>query len=229
MAAGTRMNTGEGGLSEHHLKGKVDIIFQIGPGLFGVRDSEGHFSDAEFMRKAENPYIRAFEIKLAQGAKTRGGHVEAEKVTEEIAAIRNVKPYTTIDSPNRFTFMNDNHDLLKFIAKLQQMSGKPVGFKMVVGNLDMLYSLAADMKATGIYPDFITVDGGEGGTGATYQELEDTMGLPLFSALPILDLVLKENGLRDDIKIIASGKLITPDKVAIAIALGADRSTLPVP
>jgi len=222
MAVGTWMNTGEGGLSEHHLKGKVDLIFQIGPGLFGVRDSEGNFSDTEFMKKAENPYIKAFEIKLAQGAKTRGGHVESEKVTEEIAAIRNVKPYTTINSPNRFTFMNDNHDLLKFIAKLQQVGGKPVGFKMVVGNLDMLYSLAADMKATGIYPDFITVDGGEGGTGAAYQELEDTMGLPLFSALPILDLVLKENGLRDEIKIIASGKLITPDKVAIAIALGAD-------
>ncbi|TDM05292.1 FMN-binding glutamate synthase family protein [Macrococcus lamae] len=222
LARGTWMNTGEGGLSEHHLKGDVDIIFQIGPGLFGVRDNVGEFSDAEFMKKVNNPQIRAFEIKLAQGAKTRGGHVEAEKVTEEIAAIRNVTPYKTINSPNRFTFMNNNMDLLNFVDKLQQMSGKPVGFKMVVGNLDMLYELMEDIKSSGIYPDFITVDGGEGGTGATYQELEDSVGLPLFSALPILDLAMREYGLRDEIKIIASGKLITPDKVAIALGLGAD-------
>ncbi|MCU7557762.1 FMN-binding glutamate synthase family protein [Macrococcus capreoli] len=220
--ATTWMNTGEGGLSDHHLSGQCDIIFQIGPGLFGVRDEDGNFSEEHFMKKANNEYVKAFEIKLAQGAKTRGGHVEAEKVTEEIARIRNVKPYTTINSPNRFTFMENNIDLLNFVARLQTLSGKPVGFKMVVGNLDMLYSLVADMKSTGIYPDFITIDGGEGGTGATYQELEDTVGLPLFSGLPILNAVLVENGLRDDIKIIASGKLITPDKVAIALGLGAD-------
>lgn len=222
LAKGTWMNTGEGGLSEHHLKGDVDIIFQVGPGLFGVRDHDGNFSEAEFMKKVNNTQIKAFEIKLAQGAKTRGGHVEAEKVTEEIAAIRNVKPYTTINSPNRFTFMHNNMDLLHFIDKLQKLSDKPVGFKMVVGNIDDLNSLIVDMKASGIYPDFITVDGGEGGTGATYQELEDTVGLPLFSALPILDITLREHGIRDNVKIIASGKLITPDKVAIALALGAD-------
>ncbi|WP_414050511.1 FMN-binding glutamate synthase family protein [Macrococcus animalis] len=222
LAKGTWMNTGEGGLSDHHLSGNVDIVFQIGPGLFGVRDEDGNFSEEHFVRKAENEYVKAFEIKLAQGAKTRGGHVEAEKVTEEIARIRNVKPFTTINSPNRFTFMENNIDLLRFVERLQDLSGKPVGFKMVVGNLEMLYSLVADMKETGIYPDFITLDGGEGGTGATYQELEDTVGLPLFSALPILNAVLVENGLRDNIKIIASGKLITPDKVAIALGLGAD-------
>ncbi|WP_414047104.1 FMN-binding glutamate synthase family protein [Macrococcus equi] len=220
--ANTWMNTGEGGLSDHHLSGKCDIIFQIGPGLFGVRDEDGNFSEEQFLKKAQNESVKAFEIKLAQGAKTRGGHVEAEKVTEEIARIRNVKPFTTINSPNRFTFMDNNIDLLRFVERLQMLSGKPVGFKMVVGNLEMLYSLVSDMKTTGIYPDFITLDGGEGGTGATYQELEDTVGLPLFSALPILNAVLVEQGLRDDIKIIASGKLITPDKVAIALGLGAD-------
>lgn len=222
LAKGTWMNTGEGGLSDHHLSGNVDIIFQIGPGLFGVRDDDGNFSEELFVNKAQNEYVKAFEIKLAQGAKTRGGHVEADKVTEEIAKIRNVKPFTTINSPNRFTFMENNIDLLRFVKRLKDLSDKPVGFKMVVGNLEMLYSLVADMKSTGIYPDFITLDGGEGGTGATYQELEDTVGLPLFSALPILNAVLIENGLRDDIKIIASGKLITPDKVAIALGLGAD-------
>lgn len=222
LAQGTWMNTGEGGLSEHHLSGNVDIIFQIGPGLFGVRDEDGNFSEQQFINKAQNENVKAFEIKLAQGAKTRGGHVEADKVTEEIAKIRNVKPFTTINSPNRFTFMENNTDLLKFVEKLQQLGDKPVGIKIVVGNLEMLYSLIADMKETGVYPDFITLDGGEGGTGATYQELEDTVGLPLFSALPILNAVLEENGLRDHIKIIASGKLITPDKVAIALGLGAD-------
>lgn len=222
LAEGTWMNTGEGGLSDHHLKGNVDIIFQIGPGLFGVRDEDGNFSEELFIQKSQIEHVRAFEIKLAQGAKTRGGHVEADKVTEEIAKIRNVKPFTTINSPNRFTFIHNNIDLLNFIARLKQLSGKPVGFKMVVGNITMLEALVKDMKDTGIYPDFITVDGGEGGTGATYQELEDTVGLPLFSALPILDGALKKNGLRQDIKIIASGKLITPDKVAIALGLGAD-------
>lgn len=222
LAEGTWMNTGEGGLSDHHLKGNVDIIFQIGPGLFGVRDEDGNFSEELFIQKSQIEHVRAFEIKLAQGAKTRGGHVEADKVTEEIAKIRNVKPFTTINSPNRFTFIHNNIDLLNFIARLKQLSGKPVGFKMVVGNITMLEALVKDMKDTGIYPDFITVDGGEGGTGATYQELEDTVGLPLFSALPILDGVLKKNELRQDIKIIASGKLITPDKVAIALGLGAD-------
>lgn len=222
LAEGTWMNTGEGGLSDHHLKGNVDIIFQIGPGLFGVRDEDGNFSEELFIQKSQIEHVRAFEIKLAQGAKTRGGHVEADKVTEEIAKIRNVKPFTTINSPNRFTFIHNNIDLLNFIARLKQLSGKPVGFKMVVGNITMLEALVKDMKDTGIYPDFITVDGGEGGTGATYQELEDTVGLPLFSALPILDGVLKKNGLRQDIKIIVSGKLITPDKVAIALGLGAD-------
>lgn len=222
LAEGTWMNTGEGGLSDHHLKGNVDIIFQIGPGLFGVRDEDGNFSEELFIQKSQIEHVRAFEIKLAQGAKTRGGHVEADKVTEEIAKIRNVKPFTTINSPNRFTFIHNNIDLLNFIARLKQLSGKPVGFKMVVGNITMLEALVKDMKDTGIYPDFITVDGGEGGTGATYQELEDTVGLPLFSALPILDGVLKKNGLRQDIKVIASGKLITPDKVAIALGLGAD-------
>ena len=222
LAEGTWMNTGEGGLSDHHLKGNVDIIFQIGPGLFGVRDEDGNFSEELFIQKSQIEHVRAFEIKLAQGAKTRGGHVEADKVTEEIAKIRNVKPFTTINSPNRFTFIHNNIDLLNFIARLKQLSGKPVGFKMVVGNITMLEVLVKDMKDTGIYPDFITVDGGEGGTGATYQELEDTVGLPLFSALPIIDGVLKKNGLRQEIKIIASGKLITPDKVAIALGLGAD-------
>lgn len=220
--AGTWMNTGEGGLSPHHLAGEADIIFQIGPGLFGVRNLEGHFSEALFMEKARNERIKAFEIKLAQGAKTRGGHIEGHKVTEEVAKMRNVTPYQTIDSPNRFEFINNAEDLLLWIDSLRQLSQKPVGFKIVVGQKSDIHKLVETMKTLNVYPDFITVDGGEGGTGASFQELQDGVGLPLFTALPIVDGILKQHGIRQRIKIFASGKLVTPDKIAIALALGAD-------
>lgn len=220
--SGSWMNTGEGGLSEHHLKGNCDIIFQIGPGLFGVRDKEGNFDEVAFVEKSKIKQIKAFELKLAQGAKTRGGHIEGSKVTEEIAKIRNVTPFETVNSPNRFEFLHNNKDLLEFVQKLRKLSDKPVGIKIVVGNLNDLQTLITDMKTLNIIPDFITVDGGEGGTGATYQELVDTVGLPLFTALPLLDSELKKHHLRDKVKVFASGKLISPDQIAIAIGLGAD-------
>ena len=119
--AGTWMNTGEGGLSDYHLKGDGDIIFQIGPGLFGVRDKEGHFNKDMFLQLADRENIRAFELKLAQGAKTRGGHMEGNKVTEEIAKIRNVKPHETINSPNRFDFIKNPEDLLKFVDQIKNL------------------------------------------------------------------------------------------------------------
>ena len=115
------MNTGEGGLSEYHLKGNGDIIYQIGPGLFGVRDHDDNFNKDMFINLAEHDNVRAFEIKLAQGAKTRGGHMEGNKVTEEIARIRNVKPYETINSPNRFDFIKNPTDLLNFVNRLQSI------------------------------------------------------------------------------------------------------------
>ena len=117
--AGSWMNTGEGGLSEYHLKGGCDIIYQIGPGLFGVRDKDGGFSEEAFLNVANHKEVKAFEIKLAQGAKTRGGHMEGNKVTEEIAKIRHIEPYKTINSPNRFDFINNPKELLEFVAKLQ--------------------------------------------------------------------------------------------------------------
>lgn len=220
--AGTWMNTGEGGLSNYHLKGDGDIIFQIGPGLFGVRDKEGHFSNDMFLKLAQRKNIRAFEMKLAQGAKTRGGHMEGNKVTEEIAKIRNVKPHQTINSPNRFDFIKNPVDLLKFVDQIKQLGQKPVGFKIVVSKVEEIEKLVKTMVELDTYPSFITVDGGEGGTGATFQELEDGVGLPLFTALPIVSGMLEKYGIRDKIKIFASGKLITPDKIAIALGLGAD-------
>ncbi|MFK9093924.1 FMN-binding glutamate synthase family protein [Bacillus salipaludis] len=222
LAKGTWMNTGEGGLSPYHLEGGVDIIMQIGPGLFGIRDKNGDVDWDELKRKSEIPQVKAFEIKLAQGAKTRGGHIDAEKVNPEIAEIRKVEPYKSVDSPNRFKQFGDIVAMCDFIEKIRSHTGKPVGMKIVIGSNDSAEELARYMKESGKGPDFITVDGGEGGTGASYQELIDSVGLPIKSALPILDLTLKKYGVRDRVKIIASGKLFTPDRIAIALAFGAD-------
>ena len=222
IAKGTWMNTGEGGLSEYHLKGGVDIIMQIGPGLFGVRDKEGNFNWDALKEKSRIPEIKAFELKLAQGAKTRGGHIDGEKVTEEIAKIRMVEPFKSIDSPNRFREFNDLPALFNFIEQIREVTGKPVGMKIVIGSNQEADELARQIKETGKGPDFITVDGGEGGTGASYQELADSVGLPIKSALPLVDNALKKHGVRNRVKIIASGKLFSPDRIAIALAMGAD-------
>ncbi|HEX7065019.1 MAG TPA: FMN-binding glutamate synthase family protein [Bacillales bacterium] len=222
MAGGAWMNTGEGGLSEYHLKGDTDIIAQIGAGLFGVRTKDGEFSWELLKKKAEIPQVKAFELKLAQGAKTRGGHVDAKKVTEEIAEIRNVEPYKTINSPNRFREFNDVPSMFEFIGKIRNHTGMPVGIKIVVGGNDSVEELASYMKESGEGPDFITVDGSEGGTGASYQDLADSVGLPVKSAVMIVDDTLRRHGVRDRVKLIASGKLITADKVAVMLGIGAD-------
>ncbi|WP_432353300.1 FMN-binding glutamate synthase family protein [Sporosarcina sp. A2] len=222
MATGAWMNTGEGGLSSHHLAGDADIVAQIGSGLFGFRTNEGDFDWDLLTQKAENPKVRAFELKLAQGAKMRGGHVEGSKVTEEIAAIRNVTPFKTINSPNRFHQFDDFPSMFSFIEKIRNHSGKPVGIKIVIGGISDAEELASYMKETGKGPDFISVDGSEGGSGATYQDLADSVGLPIRSALIILDDALRKYEVRHRVKIIASGKMTTPDKAAIALAMGAD-------
>lgn len=222
MAAGAWMNTGEGGLSKYHLVGGPDIIAQIGSGLFGFRTIDGDFSWDHLREKAEIPEVKAFELKLAQGAKMRGGHVEGEKVTEEIAEIRNVVPYTSINSPNRFNQFDDYPSLFDFVEKIRNHSGKPVGIKIVIGGKQDAEELASFMHETGLGPDFITLDGGEGGSGATYQDLADSVGLPLRSSLILLDDALRKFGIRDRVKIIASGKITTPDRAAIALAMGAD-------
>lgn len=222
IAKGSWMNTGEGGLSDYHLKGGVDIIMQIGPGLFGVRDREGNFSWDALMEKNNLPQIKAFELKLAQGAKTRGGHIDGEKVNEEIAKIRMVEPWKSVDSPNRFKEFSDLPDLFDFMEQIRERTGKPVGMKIVIGSNHEAEELAIQMKETGKGPDFITIDGGEGGTGASYQELADSVGLPIKSALPLVNNALIKYGVRDRVKIIASGKLFSPDRIAVALAMGAD-------
>src|SRR5699024_8345487 len=146
-------------------------------------------------------------LKLAQGAKQRGGHVDAEKVTPEIAEIRKVEPYHSIESPNRFNEFDDVPSMVDFIERIREHTGKPCGIKIVVGRNDSLILLAKYMKESGKGPDHITVDGSEGGTGASYQELMRSMGLPIKSALPIADATLRYYGVRDRVKLIASGKL----------------------
>ena len=222
MATGSWVHSGEGGLAPYHTVGGGDVIMQIGSGIFGVRNEDGTFSWEKFKEKAANPHLRCFEIKLAQGAKIRGGHVEGSKVNEEIAAIRGVTPWKTVDSPNRHHQFHDIPSLLDFIDEMRIQGEKPVGIKIVMGGPDSADELAEAMAKTGRGPDFITVDGGEGGSGATYQEMADSMGLPINSGLIYCDNALRKFGVRDKVIIFSSGKLFSPDKIAISLASGAD-------
>ncbi|NEU31964.1 FMN-binding glutamate synthase family protein [bacterium LRH843] len=222
MAGGSWINTGEGGIAPEHMESGADIVAQIGPGLFGYRDDEGNFSLDEFKFKAKEEHVKAFELKFGQGAKIRGGHLEGQKVTEKVASIRKVPIGKTINSPNRFPFLRSAEETLTFVKTLQDAGGKPVGMKIVVGhhsNLDAFFSAMSQMQ---IYPDFITVDGAEGGTGATYKSMADSMGVPLYPALLAVVDKAHQYGVRDQLTIFASGKLISADKIAIALAIGAD-------
>jgi glutamate synthase domain-containing protein 2 len=214
-------NTGEGGISPYHLKG-ADVIAQIGTGKFGFRTPEGRFDESRFVEAACLPAVRAFELKLAQGAKIKGGHLEGAKVTPEIARIRGVTPFAPIDSPNRFDEFSDVASLVDFVSHLQELGGKPVGIKVVIGHETALDELAEHMARTGRGPDFITVDGAEGGSGATFREMADTMGLPAYAAVIIADDTLRRHGVRERVRLFASGKLHAADHICVALGLGAD-------
>lgn len=216
-------NTGEGGISDYHLQGG-DLIWQIGTGYFGCRNDDGSFSDELFAEKSAYPQVKMIEIKLSQGAKPgHGGLLPAQKNTIEIAAIRNIKPFTTVHSPSAHTAFSNPKEFLKFIEKLKYFSlGKPVGFKICIGKKEEFIDIVEQMLETGIVPDFISVDGAEGGTGAAPLEFIDYMGMSLTEALVFVNLTLKKHKLREQIKIIASGKVITSFDIARNIALGAD-------
>jgi len=223
--AGCWLNTGEGGLSPWHLEGGADLVFQIGTAKFGVRDAQGHLDEDKLRALAAHPQVKMFEIKLSQGAKPgKGGILPGAKVTPEIAAIRGLRVGEDAISPNRHPEVRDNGNLLDLIARIRALTGKPVGFKTVLGGSGWLATLCADIQARGpdSAPDFITVDGAEGGTGAAPQALIDDMGLPLRESLPLLVDKLKEYGLRERVKVVASGKLVTPADVAWALCVGAD-------
>src|SRR5690625_4009589 len=200
---------------------RADLIFQIGSGLFGARKNN-EYCEETFLKNALRPEVKAIELKLAQGAKVRGGKLPKEKITPEIARIRGIDMGKDIESPNRFPLFNDMDGLFHWLTHWQEITGKPVGIKVVAGDESSFEELAKYMKDTGKHPDFIAIDGAEGGTGATYQEMADGLGLPIFSGVHILHNTLLRHGVRDNVKFFASGMLATADKMAIALSLGAD-------
>lgn len=204
------------------LKEKTaDLIFQIGSGLFGAR-KDGKYCEETFLKNASKPEVKAIELKLAQGAKVRGGKLPKEKITPEIAEIRGIEMGIDVESPNRFPLFSNMESLFEWVTHWQTLTGKPVGIKVVAGDNNSFQELAQYMKESNQAPDFISIDGAEGGTGATYQEMADGLGLPIYSGIHILDRTLREYGVREKVKIIASGMLATADKMAIALSLGAD-------
>lgn len=219
------LNTGEGGLSSHHLAGGCDIIFQIGTAKYGVRTEDGKLSDEKLRDIGKTPEVKMFELKLAQGAKPgKGGILPAAKVNKEIAKIRGIREGEDSISPNRFPEIENVSDLLDMIEHIRKISGKPVGFKTVIGAYGWLDELCKEIKKRGIKsaPDFITIDSGDGGTGAAPMALMDNVGLPIKEALPMVANVLTKHKLKKRIPLIASGKLITPADVAWAFCTGAD-------
>ncbi len=224
--AGIWLNTGEGGLTPWHLEGGADIVFQIGTAKNGVRNAGGGLDDRKLCEIARHEQVRMFEIKISQGAKPgKGGILPAAKVTEEIARIRGIPAHRDALSPNRHPEIRSNEDLLTMIRHIRELTGKPVGFKAVLGGNGWLESLFETIHRLGVTdhaPDFIAVDGAEGGSGAAPMPLIDAMGLPLREALPLLVDKLVEYELRERVKVVASGKLINPTDVAWALCIGAD-------
>jgi glutamate synthase domain-containing protein 2 len=217
-------NTGEGGISEHHLTQGGDLIYQVGTGYFGSRDKEGNFSPEAFSRTASHPNVKMIELKLSQGAKPgHGGILPAKKNTPEIAKIRGVEPHTEVLSPPYHKAFNTPIGLCQLIGQMRELSGgKPVGFKLCVGHKSEFLAICKAMIKTGIKPDFISVDGGEGGTGAAPLEFSDFVGMPYREALAFVHDALTGFGLREDIKIIAAGKIVSGFHLFRALALGAD-------
>lgn len=217
-------NTGEGGLSTYHLEGGGDLIWQIGTGYFGCRTLDGQFSPENFRNNAIKENVKMIEIKLSQGAKPgHGGILPAAKNTPEIAAIRGIKPHIDVLSPPYHTAFSSAKGLMEFIKQLRELSeGKPVGFKLCIGDKEEFEELCIQMVETGIYPDFITVDGGEGGTGAAPEEFTDSIGMPLREGLAFVVDTLKKYKLRDNVKVIASGRIFSGFHIIRVMALGAD-------
>jgi glutamate synthase domain-containing protein 2 len=223
--AGCWLNTGEGGLSPYHLEGNCDLVFQIGTAKYGVRDLDGNLSDARLIELAEKTQIKMFEIKLSQGAKPgKGGILPAEKVSAEVAMIRGINEGQASISPNGHPDIRNVVDLVKMINHIRNLTGKPVGFKAVLGEKNWLIELIDEIRIQGIEaaPDFITLDSADGGSGAAPQPLMDHVGLSIKESLPWLTALLTEAGLKERIKIIVAGKLVTPHMVAWALASGAD-------
>ncbi len=222
--AGFAQNTGEGGLSPYHLKYGGDVIWQVGTGYFGCRNDDGTFNPETFKENAIKPQVKMIEIKISQGAKPgHGGILPAVKNTEEIAAIRHIKPHQDVLSPPSHSAFSNPVEFMHFIKKLRDLSGgKPIGFKLCIGKKQEFIDLCKAMLETGIKPDYIAVDGGEGGTGAAPVEFSNSIGMPLREGLVFVHDTLIGFDLRKDIRLIAAGKIISGFHMARAMALGAD-------
>jgi glutamate synthase domain-containing protein 2 len=220
---GCWMDTGEGGLSPYHIEGGCDVIMQIGTAKYGVRNHDGSFSPERVRELAQR--VKAFEIKLSQGAKPgKGGVLPAAKVTPEIAVIRGIPAHEDSISPNRHHDIANVDDLLDRVSYVRELTGRPVGVKTAIGGWQFMKDLCEAIERRGLEyaPDFLAIDGGEGGSGAAPQALADHMSLPISEALPRVIDVLIESGLKDRIRVIAAGKLVTPAKAAWALSVGAD-------
>ena len=217
-------DTGEGSISRHHRTQGGDLIWEIGSGYFGCRDAQGHFSPERFVENVRSPQVKMVEIKLSQGAKPgHGGVLPGPKVTEEIAEARGVTVGQDCVSPATHSSFSTPLELMAFIQQLRTLSeGKPVGFKLCIGHPWEWFAIVKAMLETGIQPDFIVVDGAEGGTGAAPLEFSDHMGMPLQEALRLVHNTLVGAGLRDSIHVGASGKIVSAFDMARALALGAD-------
>ncbi len=223
--AGCWLDTGEGGLSPYHLEGGCDIVMQIGTAKYGVRDVDGKLSDDRLREIAAYPQVKMFELKLSQGAKPgKGGILPAVKVTEEIALIRGIRVGEDSVSPNRHPEITNTDELLDMIERIRNVTGKPTGLKLALGQPEWIDELCEKIHMRGIEsaPDFITIDSGDGGSGAAPETLMDNVGLILRESLPVLADKLTEHGLKERVRIIASGKLINPVSVAWALCMGAD-------
>jgi glutamate synthase domain-containing protein 2 len=217
-------NTGEGGISPYHLQPGGDLVWQIGTGYFGARDEDGNFSAEIFQQNAAHAQVKMIEIKLSQGAKPgHGGILPAKKNTPEIAAIRNVKAGITVFSPPYHSAFGTPLELIEFVKHLRSLSGgKPIGFKLCIGRKGEFLSICKAMVQLNTYPDFIAIDGGEGGTGAAPPEFSNSVGMPLLDALAFADNALRGFGIRQEIKLIGAGKILTGFHIVRAMALGAD-------
>ncbi|MDQ1922694.1 FMN-binding glutamate synthase family protein [Massilia pseudoviolaceinigra] len=217
-------DTGEGSISRYHRQNGGDLVWEIGSGYFGCRNPDGSFSEANFAANATQPQVKMIELKMSQGAKPgQGGILPGAKVTIEIAAARGVTVGVDCLSPASHSAFSTPIEMLHFIERLRTLSGgKPTGFKLAIGHPWEFFGIVKAMLVTGIVPDFIVVDGGEGGTGAAPVEFSDHVGTPLQEALLLVHNTLVGARLRDKIKIGASGKIITAFDIARTIALGAD-------
>jgi glutamate synthase domain-containing protein 2 len=217
-------NTGEGGISPYHLEGGADLIWQVGTGYFGCRSAEGGFDPEKFKESSRKESVKMIEIKLSQGAKPgHGGILPAAKLTEEISAIRGVPMGQDVNSPPAHSAFSTPIEMLEFITDLRELSGgKPIGIKLCVGSRSEFMGICKAMVETGKHPDFITVDGSEGGTGAAPLEFSNSLGMPLSEGLSYVHNCLTGFRLRAQVRVMAAGKIITGFDMARAIALGAD-------